>query len=104
MLNYQAYGERLIPAADNAMALTEEGYRYGKFELMDVLDAQRTVLELESEQTAALMEFHTLLAKIEALLNINLDDYPGLEMYTGLVEITENKETTALSHEEHDHE
>ena len=72
--NHQAYGASLLPSANEALALTEEGYRYGKFELLDVLDAQRTVLELEAEQSAALMEYRGKLAEIEALLNISLQD------------------------------
>ncbi len=104
LLNYQAYVVRLIPAANNAMALTEEGYRYGKFELMDVLDAQRTVLELEGEQTAALMEFHLLLAQIEALLNISLAEQTNPETQTELTAITDTEETTALNTEEPNHE
>jgi cobalt-zinc-cadmium efflux system outer membrane protein len=71
--NYAEYSASLLPSANQVLLLTEEGYRYGKFELLDVLDAQRTVLELESEQTAALLEFHLQLAQIEALLNTKLN-------------------------------
>ncbi|HES58551.1 MAG TPA: hypothetical protein ENO21_03875, partial [Firmicutes bacterium] len=70
--NYRSYAESLLPAANEALALTEEGYRYGKFELLDVLDAQRTVLELESGQTAALNELRLQLAAIEGLLSASL--------------------------------
>lgn len=71
--NYEAYADSLLPAANEALLLTEEGYRYGKFELLDVLDAQRTVLELESEQTDALVEYRLQLAHVEALLNTKLN-------------------------------
>ncbi len=76
--NYLAYSASLLPAASEALALTEEGYRYGKFDLLDVLDAQRTVLELESEQTAALTEYILQLAEIEALLNADMTDWVAI--------------------------
>lgn len=71
--HYQAYSTELLPAAREVLALMEEGYRYGKFALLDVLDAQRTVQELEQEQVQALAELHTALAGIEALLGTELD-------------------------------
>ncbi|MEZ5339690.1 MAG: TolC family protein [bacterium] len=87
--NYLDYGSSLLPAAGEALDLTEEGYNYGKFELLDVLDAQRTVLELESEQTAALVEYRMALAGIEALLDMSLADWaaPAAAMQVDLIEI-----------------
>jgi len=104
LMNYQAYRESLMPAASKALALTEEGYRYGKFELLDVLDAQRTVLELEAEETTALMEFHRQLAEIEALLNINLAEQVGscdLSQPTTMIEPVA-AETLTIKEHHHD--
>jgi cobalt-zinc-cadmium efflux system outer membrane protein len=37
----------VLPAARNVLSATEEGYRLGKFEYLNVLDAQRTYAELQ---------------------------------------------------------
>ena len=42
----KALTQTAIPAAKEALAATEEGYRFGKFEFLYVLDAQRTYAEL----------------------------------------------------------
>jgi cobalt-zinc-cadmium efflux system outer membrane protein len=97
--NYRSYAESLLPAANEALLLTEEGYRYGKFELLDVLDAQRTVLELESEQTAALNELRMQLAEIEGLLNVSLAE-PVEPVPPATLPIQTNDE----GHKEHNHE
>ena len=54
-----------------------------------MLDAQRTVLELESEQTAALVEYRMALAGIEALLDMSLADWaaPAAATQVDLIEI-----------------
>ncbi len=41
--------ESALPAAREAAAAVEEGYRLGKFDFLNVLDAQRTLAELESK-------------------------------------------------------
>jgi cobalt-zinc-cadmium efflux system outer membrane protein len=42
-----------LPEAAEALAATEEGYRLGKFEYLNVLDAQRTYAELERRNIEA---------------------------------------------------
>lgn len=104
--NYLAYGESLLPAAREALELTEEGYSYGKFPLMDVLDAQRTLLELESEQAAALLELHAAQAAIEALLaaDIELLAITGQEAETGADVPGEVAGDRPATHEENSNE
>ena len=63
--------------------LTQEGYRYGKFQLLDVLDAQRTVVELEADQAAALQELLAALVGIEALLNLELAPLMSADVEAG---------------------
>lgn len=75
---YSAYETELLPVARDVLYLMEEGFRYGKFALLDVLDAQRTVQQLQREQSAAASELHAALAEIEALLGVSLQELPGL--------------------------
>jgi cobalt-zinc-cadmium efflux system outer membrane protein len=108
--NYKSYSASLLPAANEALELTEEGYRYGKFELLDVLDSQRTVLELEREQTAALNELNEQIAAIEALLNISLGDLPEVDHSLDTtstdseIAVSEEQALEPATHEEHNHD
>ncbi len=45
-LEADTLSEKALPAAKDAAAAVEEGYRLGKFELLNVLDAQRTNADL----------------------------------------------------------
>jgi cobalt-zinc-cadmium efflux system outer membrane protein len=49
MLESKSLAESALPAAREAAAAVEEGYRLGKFDFLNVLDAQRTLAELESK-------------------------------------------------------
>ncbi len=47
LLEVKMLTENALPAAREAVAAVEEGYRLGKFELLTLLDAQRTFAELQ---------------------------------------------------------
>jgi cobalt-zinc-cadmium efflux system outer membrane protein len=47
LLEFKSLTETALPAAKEALAAIEEGYRLGKFEYLNVLDAQRTYAELQ---------------------------------------------------------
>jgi cobalt-zinc-cadmium efflux system outer membrane protein len=57
----------VMPAALKAFNATEEGYRYGKFDFLDVLDAQRTLVEVRLQYVDALLSYHSLLADFNRL-------------------------------------
>ena len=57
----------LIPAAEKAFAAIEEGYRLGKFGLLEVLDAQRTLFEAREQQIEMLAVYHVANARIVRL-------------------------------------
>ena len=46
----------------------EEGYRSGKFQLLDALDAQRTDFEVRARHLRTLAEYHVARAELESLL------------------------------------
>jgi cobalt-zinc-cadmium efflux system outer membrane protein len=50
-----------------------EGYRNGKFELLDALDAQRTLYEARSQHLNALADYHLARVELENLLCESLD-------------------------------
>ncbi len=60
--------EQLVPTAESAFAAAEYGYRAGKFPLFDVLDAQRTLIDLRQRRLAALIDDRQARIEIERLL------------------------------------
>jgi len=66
--------EAVLPAAQEHFAATEEGYREGKFDLLTVLDAQRTLFETTNQYVDALAAYHTARAEVESLIGTPLSD------------------------------
>lgn len=68
------YDEELIPGAEKAFTKAREGYALGKFAFLDVLDAQRALVEARSQQTQALLEYVAIEAQLEELLGSPLSE------------------------------
>ena len=60
-------GNDIVPAARQALEAAQYGYKAGKFALLDVLDAQRTLVEAQERHFNALGEFHSAAAELERL-------------------------------------
>jgi cobalt-zinc-cadmium efflux system outer membrane protein len=65
---------RVVPAARSVFDAVEEGYRLGRFSLMDVLDAQRTFTESNGRYLQALTAYHQAAATVERLVGQPLTD------------------------------
>lgn len=63
-----ALKEQIIPQAENAYRRINEGYLQGRFDFLDVLDAQRTLFESKDRYLHALREFHETVVGIERLI------------------------------------
>lgn len=69
----QAYEEatliqtRVLKSATESFQLAAEGYKEGKFEYLELLDAQRTLYEVQERYIQALLTYHQKLAEIEYL-------------------------------------
>jgi len=66
----------VLPAAAEAFQATQEGYRLGKFGLLDVLDAQRTFFETRGRYLEALATYHKAVADLERLSGEELPTMP----------------------------
>jgi cobalt-zinc-cadmium efflux system outer membrane protein len=62
----------VLPAAHEAFQATQEGYRLGKFGLLDVLDVQRTLFETRGRSLEALATYHKAAADLERLSGVEL--------------------------------
>ncbi len=58
----------ILPGAQTAFDAVQEGYRYGKFGLLDVLDSQRTLFDSRSRYLEALGNYHKAVLDIERII------------------------------------
>ncbi|MGH7825398.1 MAG: TolC family protein [Candidatus Binatia bacterium] len=63
-----ALRDEVLPGAGSAFEAASEGYRQGKFGILDVLDAQRTLFEAKSQYIEALAAYHNAVAQVERLI------------------------------------
>lgn len=58
----------MLPDAEAALTLAREGFERARFSQLELLDAQRTLLELRRERITAAVAYHDLVNEIEKLL------------------------------------
>ncbi len=58
----------IMPGAQSAYDAAAKGFEYGKFAFLDVLDAQRTLLQAKTHYLRALADGHKAAAEIERIL------------------------------------
>lgn len=72
-----AIEERILPGAQAAFDAVNEGYRIGKFGLLDVFDAQRTLFLARSQHLRALTTYWIAVAEVERLTGESLPATSG---------------------------
>jgi cobalt-zinc-cadmium efflux system outer membrane protein len=55
----------ILPQTKSAFDAVTEGYRFGKFSFLEVLDSQRTLFNARSQYLAALSDYHKAVADVE---------------------------------------
>jgi outer membrane protein, heavy metal efflux system len=63
----------VLPGSEQAFQAVSEGYGLGKFQFLDVLDAQRTLIGAGGDYLRALSDYYKALAEIERLIGSPLD-------------------------------
>ena len=63
----------MLPGARSAFDAVSEGYRLGRFGLLDVLDSQRTLFEARHEYLRAATDYHKAVVDVERLIGDRLD-------------------------------
>jgi cobalt-zinc-cadmium efflux system outer membrane protein len=58
----------IIPQAEKAFRIINDGYLSGKFRFLDVLDAQRTLYETRKNLITSLTEYNIRVAELERLI------------------------------------
>ncbi|HUS91773.1 MAG TPA: TolC family protein [Phycisphaerae bacterium] len=72
-----ALRDEILPAARQAFEAAQESFRQGKAGYLDVLDAQRTLIEARQEHAEALASYHQAVAALEGLTAQPLDPAPA---------------------------
>lgn len=72
----QAIDAALLPAAREAYDATRRAYDEGKLPYLDVLDAQRTLFETETQRLEVLAEYHAAKVRVEGLISEPLSTPP----------------------------
>ncbi|WP_300751338.1 TolC family protein [Janthinobacterium sp.] len=67
-LDVESLRRDILPGAQSAYDAATKGFEFGKFSLLDVLDAQRTLLQAKNQTLRALTEAQQAAAEIERLL------------------------------------
>ncbi len=70
---------QVLPGAQSAFEAASKGYRLGKFSLLDVLDAQRTLFGAKAQYLRALTDYHQSVAQVEGLIGEPVEAARSLE-------------------------
>ena len=68
--------DETLPAARSAFQAAQDAFRTGKSDYLDVLDAERTLVEVERQLIDAHESFHASVASLEGLTAAPLTDSP----------------------------
>ncbi|MDD5277754.1 MAG: TolC family protein [Methylovulum sp.] len=69
-----ALRQEVLPGAESTYDAAREGYRFGKFGFLDVLDAQRTLFGAKSQYLLALADYHKSTVEIERLVGSGMNE------------------------------
>ncbi|KMP11165.1 transporter [Candidatus Nitromaritima sp. SCGC AAA799-C22] len=75
----EALNTQVLPGAQKAFDAINEGYRFGKFGFLDVLDSQRTLFQSKVQFLNALTAYHKAVADVERLIGGKLNPEPVTE-------------------------
>lgn len=67
----------VLPGSQQAFEAVSEGYRLGRFGILDVLESQRTLIAAGSQYLRALAEYHKAVSDVERLIGAPLNDAAG---------------------------
>jgi cobalt-zinc-cadmium efflux system outer membrane protein len=68
----EVIGREILPGAQESLRLAHEGFGEGKFSQLELIDAQRTLLEVKKQNIAAAGNYHRYVLEIEKLLGAPL--------------------------------
>jgi len=73
----------IVPAAQKVFEDTREGFREGKFDFLELLDAQRTLFMAKESYITSLSNYHKAVVDVERLIATPLAEVSGARPQTG---------------------
>lgn len=70
----RTYSKKVLPQAERSLALTLEGYNAGKFTSIDLLEAQRTLVETREIFVHLLQELNDNAIEIERMTGVSIEE------------------------------
>ena len=67
------YQDEIIPSALRAYNQASEGYGLGRFSFLELLDAQRTLYEMQEAHLNSLLQFHRAKAQVDFLMSAHAE-------------------------------
>ncbi len=71
----EGMAKEIVPRAEEAMEIAKGGFAQGIYTQLDLLDTQRTLVEVRREHLLAGAKYHRLVAEVERLLGTPLNSY-----------------------------
>jgi outer membrane protein, heavy metal efflux system len=65
--------KEILPKAEDALAISREGFAQGRFSYLEVLDAQRTIFDVKQEYIQTATSYHQFLVEMERLIGQPLE-------------------------------
>ena len=65
----------IIPAAQEAYEALKKAYQAGENDYLELLDSQRTLLEVRRNNLLLVMEHHELIADLEAIVGKDIESF-----------------------------
>jgi cobalt-zinc-cadmium efflux system outer membrane protein len=60
--------KEIVPKAEDALAISQDGFAQGRFSYLEVLDAQRTLFDIKQEYIQTATAYHQFLVELERLI------------------------------------
>ena len=65
--------KEILPKAEDALAISSDGYAQGRYSYLEVLDAQRTLFDIKQEYIRTATSYHQFLVEMERLIGQPLE-------------------------------
>lgn len=72
-----ALRDEALPAAQRSFDRTQEGFKRGQFDYLDVLEVQRTLFRIRGQYVDALSTYHSAVAQVEGLIGQSIEALDG---------------------------
>lgn len=73
----------IVPSAQKVFEFTQEGFREGKFDFLELLDAQRTLFEARGSYVNSLSNYHKAVVDMERIIATPLAEVSGTRQKNG---------------------